>query len=31
MVLVLELNRPFGGIMQIPDDSMRAALRLMGR
>jgi hypothetical protein len=31
MFLVLELNRPFGGIMQISDDSMRAALRLMGR
>ena len=31
MFLVLELNRPFGGIMQISDDSMRAALGLMGR
>jgi hypothetical protein len=31
MFLVLELNRPFGGIMQISGDSMRAALGLMGR
>lgn len=31
MFLVLELNRPFGGIMQIGDGSMRAALALMGR
>jgi hypothetical protein len=31
MFLVLELNRPFGGIMQVSDGSMRTALALMGR
>lgn len=31
MFLVLELNRPFGGIMQVSDDSLRAALALMDR
>jgi hypothetical protein len=31
MFLILELNRPFGGIMQIQPESMRAALMLMGR
>lgn len=30
MFLVLELNRPFGGIMQISDSSMREALKLLG-
>jgi len=30
MFLVLELNRPFGGIMQISDGSMREALKLLG-
>ena len=31
MFLVLELNRPFGGVMQVDDGSVRAALALMGR
>jgi len=31
MFLVLELNRPFGGVMQIGDGSPRAALAMMGR
>jgi hypothetical protein len=31
MFLVLELSRPFDGIMQISDSSMRAALALMGQ
>jgi hypothetical protein len=31
MFLVLELNRPLGGIMQIDDGSPRAALMLMGK
>ena len=30
MFLVLELNRPFGGIMQVSDGSMREALKLLG-
>lgn len=31
MFLLIELDRPFGGVMPITDDSMRGALALMGK